>query len=219
MRLPYILSGINKGGDEIEIYGVTTHAGTINPTITFPDEELDDLHLIATCADSLRPEDNIGGWFTRYNASDDPMYQIIGRKYQGFTTSSITHSDITRSTVEGVSIKLSIRNSTAIIEQSILNNAGSSGMPIAPSYTLTSADNGKLVLLFGFLDDDVVTSVTAPSTYTMVAFENENSPTTLDYSTIMCAYAIYQHGVTDLSPSAFGGSGDDRWVSVTLVIS
>lgn len=87
-------------------------------------------------------------------------------------------------------------------------STSSSGMPNPPSLS-TTADN--MVLAIGFLDDDnIASSVTAPSGYTLSASSNATN----GGASVMLAYKTSAGGTEN--PGVFGGSGSDSWVGMTV---
>jgi hypothetical protein len=87
---------------------------------------------------------------------------------------------------------------------------GGSGMPSSPLVPGVAANS--IVLALGYLDDDNITA-TAPSGYTLL---QTISASTAGF-TAMLAYA---DALTagDYTPGAFGGSGSDDWLGVTLAV-
>ena len=82
-------------------------------------------------------------------------------------------------------------------------------MPNPASLTVSA---GSTVVIVGFLDDDQVFPVTAPTGFTMIEsrFDNGGSG-----STVMAAYASNVSAGT-INPGAFGGSGSDANRAITL---
>lgn len=86
---------------------------------------------------------------------------------------------------------------------------GGSGMPDPPSLS-TWTEEG-MFLIAGVLDDDRVSSVSAPAGFTMIgsAYYGDSE----EGATIMMAYAFVD---TSTSPDAFGGGGNDFWWAVSV---
>lgn len=91
---------------------------------------------------------------------------------------------------------------------------GSGGMPDGPSYdTIT---NGALVFVVGMLDDDnIASSVTAPSGYSNVLAEDLSVAG--DNATTMIASIEKAIAGTE-DPGVFGGIGDDAWRVITFAL-
>lgn len=90
----------------------------------------------------------------------------------------------------------------------------STGMPNSPA--ITTATNKAFIVACGFLDDDAVaSSVTAPSTYTLIIAADTTAGGLP--GTVMAAYKILNTAGAD-DPSAFGGSGTDTWVGATFAL-
>lgn len=97
------------------------------------------------------------------------------------------------------------------ISASTSNNA--SGMPNAPSVTTTEPNS--LVIAIGRLDDDsVASSVTAPAGYSNLVVEEAAG---LTGQTVMAATKLVATAGTE-DPAAFGGTGDDAGVGITVTL-
>jgi hypothetical protein len=126
------------------------------------------------------------------NARTTDKMVVLVRNYRGIDTSTIPDNGATTSA-----------NST-------------SGMPDAPSYTTVT--NGALVIAFGGLDDDdVSSSVTAPSGYGNLLKADTGQGLTTAGSTAMIADKIVTTAGAD-DPAVFGGTGTDAWRAATWAI-
>jgi len=91
-------------------------------------------------------------------------------------------------------------------------STGISGMP--NPLELKDVTAGSIVLAIGYLDDDnIASTVTAPAGYTLA--QAIQSSTT--GQTVMVAWKIAATTGTE-DPAAFGGTGSDDWVALTLAI-
>lgn len=74
------------------------------------------------------------------------------------------------------------------------------GMPNAAAFSATA---GRYLICIGYLDDDAVTNVTAPTGYTLIGSNASGQA-----ATVMAAYKEVTATGSD-DPGAFGGSGTD----------
>jgi hypothetical protein len=126
------------------------------------------------------------------NARTTDKMVVLVRNYRGIDTSTIPDNGATTSATN------------------------TSGMPDAPSYTTVT--NGALVIAFGGLDDDdVSSSVTAPSGYGNLLKADTGQGLTTAGSTAMIADKIVTTAGAD-DPAAFGGTGTDAWRAATWAI-
>lgn len=88
-------------------------------------------------------------------------------------------------------------------------SSGSIGMPNPPSLTAS----GRIYVITGHIDDDLVTDWTAPANYTLAAYETSDPVLAPQISSTAIAYRIAD--LTTDNPAAFGGSGDDSWRAST----
>jgi hypothetical protein len=98
-------------------------------------------------------------------------------------------------------------NVTASFSSSVAT--GASGMPNPPAISASRANS--LVVAIGYLDDDSVGGVTAPTNFTMSA---QVSASGLAGQTVMVATRATSSAIVD--PSAFGGAGTDDFVALSL---
>jgi len=90
-----------------------------------------------------------------------------------------------------------------------ITSTGNFSMPNPGALTVSA---GSTVVIIGFLDDDQVFPVTAPTGFTMIESESD------DGSTGATVMAAYQSNVSagSINPGAFGGSGSDSYAAITL---
>jgi hypothetical protein len=93
-------------------------------------------------------------------------------------------------------------------------SSGSTGSPNPPSVTSTS--NNSLILAFGFLDDDTLTSVTPPSGFTDIFWHSVDESGAC--SGTMASYLV-QTSAGSIDPSSYTTNGDDAWYGITLAIN
>jgi hypothetical protein len=86
------------------------------------------------------------------------------------------------------------------------------GMPNPPS--ITTVDDKCMIVAVGLLDDDdIASSVTAPSGYTLAVVEDTDSAD----CTVMTAYKVKTTAGTE-DPGTFGGTGTDRYKAQTIAL-
>lgn len=108
-----------------------------------------------------------------------------------------------------------IRNANSL--RFIDDNRLTSGDPQAPALpAMTSSNNNEIVLLLGFLDDDIATLTKSPESYYTLDFDTYGSSG--NGGTIMSAYAHYIDGVTESPPAIFDTNGSDANIGITIVI-
>jgi len=97
-------------------------------------------------------------------------------------------------------------NITASYSSSVV--AGATGMPDPNPISASRANS--LVVIIGYLDDDSITPVTAPTNFTMsAAISSSTTGQTVMAATLVTSSAI-------VNPGAFGGTGNDEYVAVSL---
>lgn len=151
------------------------------------------------------------GWITiNSSLGGASEYQTTAYYIQ---TSSVVPSNptITGISVSSCGFALLLRNIdhnnvTASFSASVAT--GASGMPDPPAISASRANS--LVVAIGYLDDDSITPVTAPTNFTMSA---AISSSTLG-QTVMAATLITSSAV--VNPGAFGGAGTDDYVALSL---
>jgi hypothetical protein len=94
-------------------------------------------------------------------------------------------------------------------------DSASTGDPDAPSITTT--EDGCMILALGMLDDDGVTTVTTPSGFTETQVAYVGVGLNANVSTNMSAYYLQSTAGT-IDPSTFTSSGDDNWASFSIAL-
>ena len=198
-------------------FSLGTGASTETKTLPGTPAE-DDLVIVARCHDGIINDDLIttSGYSNVYNngAAFAPGVDVQ-RKIMGATPDSDVEieQDSTRNQVGVIIVVRGANTTTPIHVQS--DDQGGSGLPDPPQVTTTIDDT--LGLIFGFLDDDVVSSAGAPSGYTDFLSLNSAGPGG-ERATIYFAAQVYSTADT-YNPGAFTGDGDDEWEAVTLAIA
>jgi hypothetical protein len=202
---------LRAGKKPLQFIGFST-AGVSTSSINIPTgTQPGDLVIVATLVDSLATAPATPTGYTLGQSGDlavDFMwaYKVMPNPVDA-TASGL------RSDTEGGHIAMTFRNvdSTTPLDGSPPTRAtNSNGMPQSPA--VTTNDPGAIVII-GFLDDDIVNDTTAPSNWILAV--NHTIGSSGSGGTLMAAYRITDSGGT-YTPAAFGGSGDDVWVGVTI---
>jgi hypothetical protein len=194
---------------DIEVVGQSGAGGSTSTTITMPSglKKGDVIFLFAGC-DGSNPSLPSGytsvGEYTSGFQFARLSYKVVGNTID----TSVTFTGL----VATAGIVLVLRN----IELSTINVASSgltTGMPNPPSQS-TIFENG-LCIAAGFLDDEnVASSVTAPAGFTDLI----TAEATVLGQTVMLATQVTT-STTTIDPAAFGGSGSDYNIGLTISIS
>lgn len=178
---------------------------------TTPALQQGDIVIVLAGSDASMPNEP-SGWTTSLSTTNSDQYARLIYKVMGATPDANVY-------VDGLSeasamVAVAVRNLGSDmngLKLSASTNAGSSGMPNAPSVTTTEPNT--LVIAFGALDDEsVADSVTAPAGYTNLVVEEAAG---LTGQTVMAASKLVAvAGVED--PAIFGGTGDERGIAYTM---
>jgi hypothetical protein len=163
------------------------------------------------------PSTSTSGYTTvSSDATGNPAY-LVTRKFMGATPdSTITINWDTSPTVieawRGVDL-------TTPMDATATTANGASGDPDCAS--ITTVTDGAVVLAFGFLDDDRVTSGgwTPPTGYTNTSSKTTNEPSGSNFihcSAVVSSKEVSTAGAED--PAAYSSAGDDEWRAVTVAL-
>ena len=225
------LGGSGEGGSSSPYEIVTTSSSTIPPvtyteptvvntssqdangvtsmTFTLPASMQEgDICIVLVGSDTTQP-DLPSGWTDLDSSTYGNGYQRTIYKVMGSTPDTDV-SLTSLSTSGATAVAIAIRGYAGT--PSITTDTGASGMPNSPSVT-TTLDN-SLVIALGAIDDDSVTTVTAPSGYSNLVQEDATGRTGM--TTMLATKVVSTAGSED--PAAFGGSGTDDWYGATIVI-
>ena len=183
-------------------------------TIPLPNDlQQGDLVIVGTSSDTERYPGDFSDptGYTLGQASESGVQGVWWYKFMGSTPDTQVSGLLNDSrTTHFYSVFRGV-DQVSTIASTATPNSATTGMPNPPSLSAT-ADN--MVLAMGFLDDDnIASSVTAPSGYTLSASSNATSAG----ASIMLAYKTSAGGTED--PEAFGGSGTDAWVGMTAELA
>jgi hypothetical protein len=216
MNIPVgILQQANNGGGatEISLVGYTTE-GSGGTSMSVPSGmQAGDVLIHATVNDQGSPCLSTDGYTLITSYTPGP-YGAMQYKVMGPTPDTSITWDTANSTGSHIAFAFRGVDTTNVLDVAISQANSTSGMPNCPS--ITPVNNGCCILLYGGLDDDVVaSSVSAPSGFTLIGAVQAG--TSGNGSTSMAAYAI-QETAAAIDPAAFGGSGSDSWIAVTLAL-
>lgn len=152
------------------------------------------------------------GWTSINGTTQGTEYARTIYKVMGATPD--TSVSISGISISSAAIAIAVRgvNATTILDVTPTVSSNISGMPDCPS--ITTVNSNTLGIIIGYLDDDnVSSSVTAP-----IGYENL---TVIESTTAGQTVMLATKNLTTLgteSPSAFGGTGTDDWVGVTIAL-
>src|SRR6056297_3177151 len=183
------LPGSPKEGDIVIVYGVSDYYNSVPKAINTSGYTT--IYEYTLCDPNVLIEYKVMG------STPDSVVNLTPGDTSGYNTNWIIE------VWEGVSTSTPIDNTKQ-------NNSGTSGMPDTPSFTTQTDD--AVVISAGFLDDDdIASSVSAPTGYSNLTANDGNN------STVMVASKTKSSsGVED--PGAFSGSGYDYWKGVTFAL-
>ncbi len=218
--------------------GYSTSGSSSNPTWSVPDSEFKEAVGASFSVDGVQTGDllfftqsgdmagsitTLTGWTENfYRDDDDPSYK---EQVRIATSNEGTVTVTSDSDVEAGALII-FRCSTGTVTVDFDNDpsaftSGSTGDPVVPSSNADStgtAENYSLQITSGYLDDDEITSCTAPNGLTLVGYAAGNRFFSIVRSSLMVAYAVIPNSGTS-TPAGAGNSfttnGSDQWHSST----
>jgi hypothetical protein len=208
--LSHILRAV--AGNFVPLDGLISLVG--NPTsstttsITLPTGlQPNDLVVICSVADSTT-QTLPTGYTNGQNGSSNSTEYRWSYKFMGATPDT-TATNLASSSAHIAFAFRGVDTASPLDVVSPAISTNTTGMPDPPS--ITTVTNNSVIVACGFLDDDAVaSSVTAPSTYTLLNASQNGA-------TVMAAYKTKTPAGAD-NPAAFGGSGTDSWVGATFAL-
>jgi len=209
--LPYIKCvGDTPASTAITYVGGTNQEDTTND-LTLTGLQSGDLVLFFSASDTQNQNTPNSGWTAIDGTGSQPDNDSVPDSaafYKFSTGTSVTASNLVSGSVHVMIAFRGVDSSDPF--GSTASRSSSSGMPDPSSVTINNT--GSTVLIVGLLDDDdIASSVTAPSGYTLAEVED----TTSADCTVMTAYKALTSTGTE-NPGAFGGSGSDAYKAYTL---
>jgi hypothetical protein len=178
-----------------------------------------DLLLFTQTGDIAGSITTLTGWEnTFFRTDEDPSYKEqvrIATSNEG--TVSVTSASDTEA---GALVIFRCSTGTVSVDYPSAFADGSAGNPTVPASNTDSAgtaENYSLQITGGYLDDDAITSCTAPSGLTLVGFATGSRSSNPTYhSSVMIAYAVIPNSGTTTPAGAgnsFNTNGSDQWHS------
>ena len=178
-----------------------------------------DLALVLLCADNAINETAV--MTTGYTVDDSAVGDTPGRytAYKVMGATPDTDVEIDQSSSQVIAGLLRVYRGvdpTTPLDASSTITSGSTGMPDPPNSSTPTVAN-CLALACGFLDDDdIESSVTAPTGYADV-LAKDTEVAGGSGATVMIASKLLPTAAAD-NPAAFGGTGDDQWRARTMLL-
>ena len=188
--------------------------------VTLPGTVLeDDIVIYAHSADSHITTGVTTSGYTDIHtstATDAPGFES-GYKIMGATPDTVINFNQTGDGDEDTAGVIQVwrgQDLTTPEDATPTNASSGTGMPNVPSITTNTAN--ALVFAIGFLDDDdVASSVTAPSGYTKL-LAADIPDASGNATTMIASKLVVSAGAED--PGVFGGSGTDAWEAATFAL-
>lgn len=193
-------------GSASQSFGISTSG-----TLTLPSGlQENDIVVVAIGSDGSMPG-LPSGWTNITNNTQGTEYTRVCWKRMGSTPD--TTFAVTGISTSTAGLAIAFRNCAALdtdlFEATTTVAGGLTGMPNPPAITAW----GSMLLIIGLLDDDSVeSSVTAPSGFDLRVARQSGTTG----QTVMAATQFWFDGAID--PAAFGGTGTDEWVAVTIAL-
>lgn len=182
------------------------NGGTITTSLTDLPLEEGDLVLYALAGDTGPATVTTPGYtIIQTEDLDNPSY-ILAYKFMG----SSIDTEVVGSTISGGSALISVFRNVGSVGESA-ENSGASGDPNPPS--ITTSVSKSMVVAFGFVDDDVITSFTVPENFTTIGSASNTS----GYPSVLGAYYL-QDSAGTIDPTVMTNTGDDTWWGVSLAL-
>ena len=166
-----------------------------------------DVAILAAFSDFVNNGLTFSSNFTTVSVrtNNAPTYRLGLRRLDG-TLDEVT-VDIPGTSATGVGVILAVfrgLHPTDLIDTACIPSTSSSNTPGPVPPALTTTNNNALRVVFGAIDDDNVTNMTAPAGFSDLVTQASSG-------TVALAFKVEPTGGTNLDPGAFGGSGNDAW--------
>lgn len=195
----------------IEVVGQSSIGGITNLTLTLPSGMVEgDVVLLFLGADVAMPS-LPSGWTNVNTYTVGTEYARFAYKVMGSTVDT-TVSSTTSPTGSSFAMGCVVLRNADATSISVTSASALSGMPNPPNQPTVYA--GGMCIAVGFLDDDnVASSVTAPTDFTL-QFAVQATATG---QTVMAA-TRQTSSPQAIDPGPFGGTGSDDWIALTISI-
>jgi len=177
-----------------------------------------DLVLIATCCDrTLQSVSSPTGWSTEWSNGSwtDPGARLYSKLMGASpdTTVSMNHEAAGEQAVV-IQVVRGVDQVTPF-DRSVVVDDSTGGSPRSPS-TAPVTDEALFVSV-GYLDDDLITSVTAPAGYTDLTWVHSGSAYGLGATSMMSSKLIPSAFTTE-TPGPYITNGSDDWWALSLIL-
>ena len=213
-----IPDGVFQVANSTASFGTSTTGSISIPTGTQPG----DVVFVFVGSDSgLTLATTSTGWTTSYFRGVGDEFTLSAWKRMGYPVD--TSFNVTGISLSSAASAVTFRNVTLSTLQTTTAGA-STGLPNPPSITAISSNS--LILIAGFLDDDVVASVTAPANFTLINFVTASGAIG-DGQAVMGAFYKFPFShitAASIDPATFGAtfangvSATDEWVARTIAV-
>lgn len=180
--------------------------GTVTTDLVSLDLKPNDMVLYAFAADTGTASITSSGWTSIQDATGDNPSYVLAYKIMGATPDT----SVVGSSTTGNTVLVAVFRDTDTVGESA-EASGATGDPDPPSITTTV--DGSMIVAFGFIDDDVVTSFTVPTGFTTIGAASNST----GYPSILAAYYLQETAGT-IDPTVMTNDGDDNWWAVSVAL-
>jgi hypothetical protein len=208
--------GQNLMSTFFELVGSSTslNAGSTAYTVNYPtNTEAGDIVFLLNGADSVLMPTTPTGFTELGTSTDFTRSSLMWKASTGETSVSLASF----TTTAAVTLAFAIRGAmtTAPICDTGTMSTGASGDPDPGNITLTTADG--LAVAVGWLDDDAVTSSTAPTSFGNVLFAVSTGADGVSAASVMVAFQP-RPTTGSVTVSSFATPGDDEWAAYSFTM-
>lgn len=203
---------ITKVGSDVAV----TVTADANNDITLPSGlQENDVVIVAAVSDADLSADGIqtSGYTVMFKpATASPGHEFSYKRMGATPDTVVNFTAAANDTFVVIQAWRGVNTTTALDNGDSSSASGGSGMPNPPAYTTVSADALRIVV--GFMDDDLPTSIAAPSPYTNLVTRGVNTN-----STVMMASYVDASPDSE-NPDAFTGGtpNTDQWFSYHIAL-
>jgi hypothetical protein len=197
----------------------TVASGTGTESKTLPGSpQQNDIVIVCVASDVDNIHVTAGQGYTVIGSEEDlnPSHEIAAKRMGASPDTSVEIDQANGAVGAGLIQIWRGADTTTFQDMAATTASGASGNPNPPS--ATTVTDGALVIAVGFLDDDdVASSVTAPTGYSnLLAADTGQSSTTVGCTVMIASLEKATAGAED--PGVFGTSGSDAWQAYTFAL-
>lgn len=204
-----INQGTGTGTPSVVATSQAAFGSSATGTLTLPAQATtDDIVIVSAASDGSQPTTTSTGWTVYSSGSQGTLFLTMFIKRMGTVPDTSialagmsTASSAVATTYRGV----------AAVSVPVLASTTGTGNPDPAAVTTTV--NNSLVVVAGGLDDDTVTSVTAPTNYSNLVWQFQSGAVT----SMMASRLIQTAGAED--PGAFATGQTDDWAAYTVILA